>query len=51
MNAKTAKLIRKFSFRTKRRSRWLKRVWNDTKRPVRHEMRCAILSDLQELPF
>ncbi len=51
MNAKTAKLINKFAVETKRRKRWVKRVWNDTPRQHRLELRRAMWTDVKELPF
>lgn len=50
MNARTAKLCNRFASFTKRRPRWVKRVWNDTPRALRPELRAAMLDDLKHEP-
>ncbi len=51
MSGKNSKLIRRFCEVTKKRRRWVKRVWKDTKRPVRHELRASLWEDVRSLPY
>jgi len=49
MNAKTAKLLRKFARQTDRNSQSVKRLWNATPTRFRNELRLAMKLDAGEI--
>lgn len=51
MSGKNSKLIRRFCEQTGKRRRWVKRVWKDTPRPHRNELRRSVLADVKDLPY